>query len=60
MRATSFLLNDLRLAACPKVCLMGSSPQMSKTCPDMNWIPSADRSEISRVFAVYVKRVNSA
>ncbi len=26
----------------------------------MNWIPCADRSEISRVFAVYLKRVNSA
>ncbi len=31
-----------------------------KLVPTMNWIPCTDRAEISRVFAVYLKRVNCA
>ncbi len=34
--------------------------EIRKVVPTMNWLPSADRSEVSRVFAVYLKRVNSA
>ncbi len=34
--------------------------QTRKIVPTMDWVPNADKSEISRAFAVYLKRVNSA
>ncbi len=34
--------------------------RIRKKVPTMKWIPSADRAEIARVFAVYLKRVNNA